>query len=154
MVGGPPAVSGVLKRPKAGGDHLACTPELPFRAMEVTLERRANLSASASERAMAVLEDAEIPHLFERAVEPPGVAEPTGEWRDRDIALARLAESARPISEMVSNDVGDLWMKVAPHPIFGPLDGVQWALLAAAHNERHRSEIIRLAGLAASAQAA
>lgn len=96
----------------------------------------------------AQLDDAEIPHLFERAAEPPGIAEPSGKWRDRDAALARFEESARAVSALASRDTGDLRTKGAPHPIFGPLDGVQWALFAAAHNERHRSEIIGLANLA------
>ena len=108
------------------------------------------MAANAGEQPYAVLADAEVPHLFERASEPPGIAEPTGEWRDRDEALARFEESARGVSAFARQDTGDLRMKGAPHPLFGPLDGVQWALFAAAHNERHRSEIIGLAGLAAS----
>ena len=107
------------------------------------------LAADTGEQLYTVLADAEVPHLFERASEPPGIAEPTGEWRDRDEALARFEESACGVSALAEKDPGDLRMKGGPHPIFGPLDGVQWALFAAAHNERHRSEIIGLAAIAA-----
>lgn len=113
-------------------------------------ERRlgAILASDAGERPYTVLADAEVPHLFERAAEPPGIAEPTGDWRDREEALVRFEESARGVSVLAQQDTGNLRMKGAPHPLFGPLDGVQWALFAAAHTERHRSEIIGLAGLA------
>jgi hypothetical protein len=105
----------------------------------------------AGDSVYACLEDEEIPHLFERAIEPPGIAEPTGEWRDSKEALARFSASARPISALATEDPGDLRRKGAPHPVFGPLDGVQWVLFTTAHNERHRSEIIGLAALAQSA---
>jgi hypothetical protein len=89
----------------------------------------------------AQLEDAEIPHLFGRVDEPPGIAEPTGTWSDRDDALRSLEASAAPLVAL-SNSAGDFRRRGARHPLFGPLDGVQWALFAEAHTERHRSELI------------
>lgn len=125
-------------------EHMA----LSNRLFETRL--RSILHASPKEKPYATLEDAEVPYLFERASEPPGIAEPTGEWRDRDVALTHFEESARPIAAMANEDVGDLRMKGARHPVFGPLDGLQWLLFAAAHNERHRSEIIGLGRLGAT----
>ena len=115
----------------------------------VLFERRLTsiLDKPVGEAPYANLEDGEIPHLFERATEPPGLAEPTGAWQNADLALAQFNASARPISQLAARDTGDLRRKGASHPVFGPLDGVQWALFAAAHNERHRSEIIGLAAL-------
>lgn len=94
--------------------------------------------------AYAVLEDEEIPHLFERVDEPPGIAEPSGSWVERDDALRRLEESAQRVIAFGETEVSSPRMRGAPHPLFGPLDGVQWALFAAAHTERHRSELIGL----------
>jgi hypothetical protein len=129
-------------------EHMALSNRLFQRRL------RSILDGAPVDQPYSSLEDAEVPHLFERASEPPGIAEPTGEWRDRDAALSLFAESARPISEMAKEAVGDLRMKGAPHPVFGRLDGLQWALFAAAHNERHRSEIIGLAVPPSSAPAA
>lgn len=89
-------------------------------------------------------EDDEIHHLFERADEPPGVAQPTGTWRDRDEALARFAESAAPLLAHRDRDDAEVRVRGAAHPLFGPMDALQWALFAAAHTERHRSQIIGL----------
>lgn len=92
--------------------------------------------------ACAVLEDGEIPHLFERAAEPPGVAQPTGTWHDRREAIRRFDASAQMLAEAARRASGDMRRRSARHPLFGPLDGVQWMAFAAAHTERHRSEII------------
>lgn len=107
------------------------------------------IASPAGETAHAVLDDDEIPHLFERVAEPPGIAEPSGAWVDRDDALARFEASAADVIAASASDLSDNALRVrgAPHPLFGPLDGVQWALFAAAHTERHRSELIRLKSL-------
>lgn len=124
----------------------------PSRTRSLNVLLASLLKAPEGESPYAVIDDAEVPHLFERATEPPGIAEPTGEWRDRGQALERFQESGRRLSDLADKCEGDMRMKGAPHPIFGPLDGVQWAQFAAAHNERHRSEIIGLAMRAATAK--
>jgi len=101
-------------------------------------------AAPARDSAYAVLEDEEIPHLFERVDEPPGIAEPGGSWVERDDALRRLEESAERVIAFGETGGSSPRMRGALHPLFGPLDGVQWALFAAAHTERHRSELIGL----------
>jgi hypothetical protein len=99
----------------------------------------------------ALLEDGEIAHLFERADEPPGVAEPTGTWTDRAIALDAFKRSGDALAETAAGAQTNMRLRGARHPLFGPMDGVQWMLFAAAHTERHRSDIIgRLAKLNAA----
>ena len=88
--------------------------------------------------------DLEIPYVFYRGDEPPNVGKPTGTWTDPRAALEKLAASAHAIVAWGEATDADLRRFGAPHPAFGLLDGVQWLLFAAAHMERHRSQVIGL----------
>jgi hypothetical protein len=91
------------------------------------------------------LVDDEIAFLFYGGGdEPPGVAEPTGQWVDPADASERLQRSARMLCERSSQVPIDLRCVGARHPVFGTMDGVQWLLFAFAHTERHRADIRRL----------
>lgn len=92
----------------------------------------------------SVLEDDEIPHVFWRGAEPPNLAVPTGTWTNRDEAIEWFRLGTSELIDLSSADCGNMRKKGEVHPVFGPLDGVQWALFAAAHTERHRSEMIGL----------
>lgn len=119
-------------------EHMSLSNEL-FRAR---LEK--TRTAPAAAEPYSSLEDDEIPHLFERVDEPPGIAEPSGTWRDPKEAVRRFQESAAGVMACADIDEELVRLRGAPHPLFGPLDVVQWALFAAAHTERHRSELIGL----------
>ena len=121
-------------------EHMAISNGLFARRLE------AMIAAPPHGGRCSQLEDDEVPFLFERAVEPPGLAEPTGTWINRNEAVERYGKSARAFIELSARAVGDMRSKGSPHPLFGTLDGVQWIIFAAAHNERHRSEIIGLLG--------
>lgn len=94
--------------------------------------------------------DDEIPYLFYRGDEPPNVAAPTGTWTDRGDARTAVRTSAAAVVESLTRPDLDLRAVGAPHPVFGVLDGVQWALFAAAHSERHRAQLFSLARIAPS----
>ncbi|UPT63001.1 MAG: DinB family protein [Hyphomonadaceae bacterium JAD_PAG50586_4] len=119
-------------------EHMSLSNEL-FRARLEKIR-----TAPAAVERYSSLDDDEIPHLFERVDEPPGIAEPSGTWRAPKEAVRRFQESAAGILACADLDERLVRMRGAPHPLFGPLDGVQWALFAAAHTERHRSELIGL----------
>jgi hypothetical protein len=102
------------------------------------------LDSPVSGRATDVL-DLEIPYLFHRGEEPPDVAAPSGEGTDRQSAMESLRTSARSILDWADTVATDLRTVGVAHPAFGLLDGVQWLLFAAAHTERHRSQLIGLA---------
>lgn len=133
------------------------TPDQPISFGEI-LEHMAIANGLTGRRLQAIariaeddnfasaLEDDEIPHVFWRGAEPPNLAVPTGTWTDRDEAIERFRSSMSELIDLASTECGDMRKKGEIHPIFGPLDGVQWALFAAAHTERHRSEMIGLLG--------
>ena len=102
----------------------------------------AHLAAGADTRPTTLYTDFEIGYLFDRAAEPPGIAAPEGKFTGHEL-LEALAGSRAALREAGEVSSGDMRLKSAPHPVFGELDGVQWALFAAAHTERHRAEILR-----------
>lgn len=100
------------------------------------------------------IDDAAIPVLLEREVAPEqrtllAATDPTGTLTDSEAALAAMGASVETLLRAADGrSSAELRGVGAPHPIFGPLDGVQWLLFAAAHTEQHRGQIAaaRLAG--------
>lgn len=90
-----------------------------------------------------VLDD-EIPYLFYRGDEPPNVAKPTGAWTSWPDAETTFREGATALLVLLDEPNVDLRTLGLAHPIFGWMDGMQWVLFAAAHTERHRSQLIGL----------
>jgi hypothetical protein len=76
-----------------------------------------------------------------KKAQAPEVLRPVNKWPTRD-ALVRDFNAARDKTiEWVRNTTEDLRAHAAPHPLFGPLDGHQWVLLAAGHSARHTAQI-------------
>ena len=119
-------------------EHLAVANYLQARRM-VALGNE-----PALDHPVAIYEDGEIPHLFERGGDGIGLAVPTGSWRDRETMIAGYRKSIETLTSAISGTSDEMRRKGAAHPIFGQFDGVQWVLFATAHNERHRSEFIAL----------
>lgn len=98
--------------------------------------------------------DDAMPSLFARELAPGArealaAAEPTGALGDRVAALDALREQASGVLRAAGGRTSEeLRALGAPHPIFGPFDGVQWLLFAAAHTDQHRGQVeaARLAG--------
>ncbi|MEI6701327.1 MAG: DinB family protein [Actinomycetota bacterium] len=88
--------------------------------------------------------DEEIAYLFYRSDEPPQVSTPSGTWVDLQVAIADFESSVGSVVSAISNLDQDPRLLGAPHPLFGILDAIQWSLFAAAHVERHRSQVIGL----------
>lgn len=104
----------------------------------------ARLLESPIGSAAVAVTDAEIPYLFYRGEEPPGVAAPTGALVDPAQGVAAIETSARSILDWADGVHADLRAFGLPHPVFGLLDGVQWLLFAGAHMERHRAQLVGL----------
>ncbi|MCU1309306.1 MAG: hypothetical protein JWO20_431 [Candidatus Angelobacter sp.] len=89
---------------------------------------------------LAQIEDfilAEVPQRSTKLQAPPHVS-PTRRWAGPE-ALAHFSESREKTIQLLATSV--LRGHVVPHPIFGPWDGYQWLLAAAAHSSRHTDEI-------------
>lgn len=67
---------------------------------------------------------------------------PTGKWAGATPLIADFVESRRLLLEWLAARTEDLRGYGVPHPLIGPMDGVQWLLFAAAHTERHTRQIV------------
>ncbi len=81
----------------------------------------------------------QVPLRASRFSASPAVV-PSGQWTPEQ-ALDRFLES-RAQTLMLLDLAPALRGHVLPHPIFGPWDGYQWILAAAAHSARHTNQIV------------
>lgn len=102
------------------------------------------------------MDDSEIPTLLDRELGPaPPLSEPTGRWSTRRELLPALRDACEALLRATDGrTTEDLRSLGAPHPLFGPFDGMQWLLFAAVHTERHARDLAPIrqaAGLSPSA---
>ena len=90
-----------------------------------------------------------IPDRSIRAKAPDAI-QPTGQWSQPD-AMDRLFQNYECLAEVVrsSGDLREHWLDSPPLKIvtngeFDKMDGYQWALTAAAHDQRHVNQILEL----------
>jgi hypothetical protein len=71
-------------------------------------------------------------------LQAPAHVSPTHRWPGPE-ALEHFIESREKTIQLLATSV--LRGHVVPHPIFGPWDGYQWLVAAAAHSARHTDQI-------------
>ena len=106
------------------------------------LRRLQSLDQHPLEGRPVAVDDAEMPYLFYRGDEPPGVATPTGAMHKDRTAFRVPGQHRRGVERWFAANTLDLRTVGAAHAVFGLLDGVQWLLFCGAHIERHRAQII------------
>jgi hypothetical protein len=79
----------------------------------------------------------EVPKRFKKINAPPPVC-PKDQWSGPG-GLEHFTESRQQTIRLLLNP--SLRGHVVPHPIYGPWDGYQWLLAAAAHTARHTEQI-------------
>ena len=84
---------------------------------------------------------AKMPDRSTKAQAPPEI-QPSGRWTTSE-ALKHFTAGNQRLSAALDN-TPELRKHVAPHPVFGPLDGYEWILLVAAHNERHTQQMLEV----------
>lgn len=87
--------------------------------------------------------DEEIPFAFIRNGEAPGSA-PSLQPMSQSGAVAKLAANVGQMAQWVEATDVDLRAIGLTHPAYGTLDGTQWILLAVAHIEMHRGDLLLL----------
>ena len=76
-----------------------------------------------------------------RAFEAPEMVKPKGRWATREEFAAAFSASSESLIEWARKHAAVLRSVGAPHPIFGPIDGVQWLEFLAAHTGRHAIQV-------------
>jgi hypothetical protein len=94
------------------------------------------------------LQDADLARWLpdrSRQVPAPEMVRPKGRWTTREEMATALIATTEGISVWSRGIPADLRAFGAPHPLLGPLDGVQWLLFLGLHTDRHarQSEEIR-----------
>ena len=86
----------------------------------------------------------EIPDRTQHRMMRPDFLAPTDRWPN-PAALEKdfLANRAKTIA-YVKTTQDDVRSHMAPHPEMGLMDGYQWLLLIAAHDERHTAQILEI----------
>ena len=96
--------------------------------------------------------DEDMPQLLvnrERTIDAPQMVQPKGRWVTRESMAEALRASVRGLAEWAGGVSADLRGYGAHHPVFGPLDGIQWIRFLAIHTDRHAKqaeEILRALG--------
>lgn len=72
-------------------------------------------------------------------VKGPEFSNPTGKVTVPE-AIKNLDAACAELAELLKTR-GDLRGNFAPHPMLGALDGYQWAMVTAAHTERHAAQV-------------
>jgi hypothetical protein len=96
------------------------------------------------------LGDADLSGLLINRAQPiqaPEMVRPKGRWTTREEMAAALNATTEGIISWSRGAPVDLRAYGAPHPLIGPLDGVQWLLFLGLHTDRHarQAEEIRRA---------
>jgi hypothetical protein len=87
-------------------------------------------------------DDAAIaPAMFDTDAPPPPLALPTGRFARPEEGVAALRAACDALAAFALRTTADLRAYGLPHPLFGPFDGVQWLLFAAAHTENHAPDL-------------
>lgn len=78
------------------------------------------------------------------AFQAPERVLPKGRWSSADEMIAVFEEHRAATIEFIEATPLDLTRYVAPHPRFGPINGLDWAYFLALHSDRHIGQIERI----------
>ena len=97
-----------------------------------------------------ITDDQIVKLLFDRSrrVPAPETVQPTGRWATREECATVFQQARDGMCHWFEATSEDLRQFAAPHPVLGPLDGVQWLLFVAAHTERHTRQVREMRGTA------
>ncbi|HXW96010.1 MAG TPA: DinB family protein [Gemmatimonadales bacterium] len=135
-----------LAEPASGGWSLAQNAEhitVVVRGVERLLSTRILQQPLATDDPSRRVTDADLPRLLaNRAVTivAPESVRPKGRWTMRDEMATALRTSVAGLRAWAMATDADLRAFGAPHPIFGPLDGIQWIQFLAVHTDRHAAQ--------------
>ncbi len=71
----------------------------------------------------------------------PAVIQPAGKYATQSDLVAAFVETRNDLNDFLAQTRAPLRTVGVPHPAFGPMDGVQWVILVAGHEQRHTQQI-------------
>jgi hypothetical protein len=141
----PEAAANVRLRPDSWSilelaEHVAVAEHGMYRALELGTEKTAPTNYAA---------DVEIETKAanrEMKLQAPERALPKGRWKSLAEAISAFEQSRARSLELIENSGKDLRKIQSAHPLIGPVDGHQMALIMVAHPERHVKQIEEIKG--------
>lgn len=131
-------------RPAPGGYSMAdVTEHMADANAQILGALTLALTRGARPQPFSTVADEETPFAFIRNGEPPGAA-PSPNPLSRSEAVSRLSANVGQMADWVEGAGVDLRTIGLAHPAYGALDGTQWILLAVAHIEMHRGDLMLL----------
>ena len=91
--------------------------------------------------------DADLPRFLAdrmRAIDAPEFVRPKGRWPIRHEMTSALEAATAGIVNWARATPADLRSFGVPHPIFGPMDGIQWINFLAVHTDRHARQSLEI----------
>lgn len=79
-----------------------------------------------------------------RVLPAPDMVKPKGRWASREEFARDFTASTEGLIAWAREHSAVLRSVGAPHPIFGPMDAVQWLEFLAAHTNRHAQQVEEL----------
>jgi DinB superfamily len=116
-------------------EHVAVAEHGMYRAIELSTEKTSPPNYAAD----LVIETRA--RNREMKLQAPERAVPKGRWKSLAEAVDAFEKSRARALETIENGAKDLRKIQSEHPLMGPLDGHQMALIMAAHPERHVKQI-------------
>ncbi len=74
----------------------------------------------------------------------PDMVKPKGRWATPGEVGDAMRASSDLLIGWARETTAELRSVAAPHPLFGPLDGIQWLLMVGAHSSRHARQVTAL----------
>jgi hypothetical protein len=131
--------------------HLGLTEESVVRVLQKLADKaeKAGLGPDLGTSSIVhSMDGLNIETAVDKLVSPASVG-PTRGTPAREL-LDRLSGSRAALMEALERCAGfDMTQMQFPHPVFGKLDGYQWVLFVAKHEERHRRQIENVKSLRA-----
>jgi hypothetical protein len=93
------------------------------------------------------VQDADLLKFFTdrtRSLDAPEFVRPKGRWTNREEMTSAIRAATSGIVAWVRETPADLRAFGLPHPIFGPLDGIQWINFLALHTDRHAKQALEI----------
>jgi hypothetical protein len=141
-----------LQSPSPGRWSLAQNAEhttVVIRGVERLFTTRLLAQPLATDDPARRIRDADLPRLLEnreRAIDAPEMVRPKSRWTTFEEMAEALRTTVRGLSEWGMGVTADLRGYGYPHPLFGPMDGIQWLRFLAIHTDRHARQAEEILG--------
>ena len=122
-------------------EHIVRNEEWTYGLMSASLSIQ---DVSEDNRRRAEMAETQLESTFRdraQTFQAPEALVPTGRWSGQAELVAAFHQHRAPWREFIEKADFDLRSRTAPHPLLGPVDSHQWAVVVVEHGDRHLEQI-------------